>query len=148
MWAERRQCGTRAASGHARLHMPCKRSAVPRSALQASTKTCSASGSLAGPTGSAGLSVRQWTCATCGAVHERDVNAAINTRMAGVGIPLEHRRKAVPGIPWLEPCCDQEVSKRTLATLHKVCEEVSNKEIRNQFEPCDVQVSLPRRADE
>jgi hypothetical protein len=52
------------------------------------------------------------------------------------------------GIPWLEPCCDQEVSKRTLATLHKVYEEVSNKEIRNHFEPRDVRVSLPRRADE
>jgi transposase len=39
----------------------------------------------------------------CGvwAVHDRDVNAAINTRIAGVGITLEHRRKAVPGIPWL-----------------------------------------------
>ena len=37
---------------------------------------------------------------------------------------------------------------RTLVTLHKVCEEVSNKEIRNHFEPRDVRVSLPRRADE
>src|SRR5574341_494497 len=44
--------------------------------------------------------------------------------------------------------CDQEVSKRTLATRHKVCEEVSNKEMRDRFEPCDVQVSLPRRAAE
>jgi len=48
----------------------------------------------------------------------------------------------------VENRCDQEVSKRTLATPHKVCEEVSNKETRNQLEPCDVQVSLPRRADE
>jgi hypothetical protein len=31
---------------------------------------------------------------------------------------------------------------------HKVGEEVSNKETRNQFEPRDVRVSLPRRADE
>jgi hypothetical protein len=44
--------------------------------------------------------------------------------------------------------CDQEVSKRTLATSRKVCEEVSKKETRNHSEPCDVQVSLPRRADE
>ena len=51
-------------------------------------------------------------------------------------------------IPPVEHRCDQEVSKRTLATLHKVCEEVSNKEIRNHFEPRDVRVSLPRRADE
>jgi hypothetical protein len=33
-------------------------------------------------------------------------------------------------------------------TPHKICEKVSNKETRNQFEPCNVQVSLPRRADE
>jgi len=44
--------------------------------------------------------------------------------------------------------CDQEVRNRTLATPHKVCEEVSNKEMRNHFEPRDVRVSLPRRADE
>jgi len=29
------------------------------------------------------------------------VNAAMNTLIAGVGITLEHRRKAVPGIPAL-----------------------------------------------
>jgi hypothetical protein len=44
--------------------------------------------------------------------------------------------------------CDQEVNNRTLVTPHKICEEVSLKETRNHFEPCDVQVSLPRRADE
>jgi transposase len=66
-----------------------------------STKTCSACGALTGPTGYAGLQVRQWTCSACGAVHDRDVNAAINTLVAGVGITLEHRRKAVPGIPCL-----------------------------------------------
>jgi hypothetical protein len=48
----------------------------------------------------------------------------------------------------LSAACDQEVSKRTLATLQKVCEEVSKKETRNHFEPRDVRVSLPRRADE
>jgi len=46
------------------------------------------------------------------------------------------------------PVCDQEVHNRTLVTPHKVCEEVSKKETRNHFEPCDVQVSLPRRAEE
>ena len=66
-----------------------------------STKTCSACGSLSGSTGYAGLSVRQWTCAVWGTAHDRDVNAAINTLYAGVGTPHEHRRKAVPGIPWL-----------------------------------------------
>ena len=66
-----------------------------------STKTCSACGSLSGPTGYAGLQVRQWSCAACGAAHDRDVNAAMNTLHAGVGMPLERRRKTASGIPWL-----------------------------------------------
>ena len=66
-----------------------------------STKTCSACGSLSGLTGYAGLQVRQWVCAACGSAHDRDVHAAINTLHAGVGMPLERRRKAVPGIPCL-----------------------------------------------
>jgi hypothetical protein len=40
------------------------------------------------------------------------------------------------------------VSKRTLATPHKVCEEVSHKGTWNQCEPRNVRVSLPRRAEE
>jgi transposase len=64
-----------------------------------STKTCSACGSLSGPTGYAGLPVRQWTCADCGSAHDRDVNAAINTLHAGVGTTHERRRKTTPGIP-------------------------------------------------
>ncbi len=66
-----------------------------------STKTCAACGSLSGPTGYAGLSVRQWTCADCGSAHDRDVNAAMNTLAAGVGMPLERHRKVAPGIPRL-----------------------------------------------
>jgi putative transposase len=54
-----------------------------------STKTCSACWCLSGPTGWKGLSVRQWTCAECGASHDRDVNAAINTLIAGAGSVLE-----------------------------------------------------------
>lgn len=50
-----------------------------------STKTCSACGCLSGPTGLAGLKVREWACADCGARHDRDVNAAINTLIAGAG---------------------------------------------------------------
>jgi putative transposase len=53
-----------------------------------STKTCSSCGALSGPTGLAGLKVRQWTCG-CGATHDRDVNAAINTLLAGAGAALE-----------------------------------------------------------
>ena len=96
-----------ASAGHAQLRgmLAYKCTASGREFLEASskysTKTCSACGSLSGPTGYAGLSVRQWTCSACGAVHDRDVNAAINTLIAGVGITLEHRRKAVPGIPCL-----------------------------------------------
>lgn len=60
-----------------------------------STKTCSACGASTGPSGRAGLSVRQWTCSRCGAVHDRDVNAAINTLIAGAGMAHEGLRLAV-----------------------------------------------------
>lgn len=55
-----------------------------------STKTCSSCGALSGPTGLAGLKVRQWTCG-CGAEHDRDVNAAVNTLIAGLGESHETR---------------------------------------------------------
>ena len=48
-----------------------------------STRTCSACGSLSGPTGWGGLAVRQWVCA-CGARHDRDCNAAVNTLLSGL----------------------------------------------------------------
>jgi transposase len=51
-----------------------------------STRTCSACGALSGPQGWVGLSVREWACAQCGAGHDRDVNAAINTLVAGAGL--------------------------------------------------------------
>jgi transposase len=54
-----------------------------------STKTCSECGSQSGPTGFAGLSVRQWECNVCGAQHDRDVNAAINTLAAAAGCAVE-----------------------------------------------------------
>jgi transposase len=54
-----------------------------------STKTCSECGSQSGgPSGFAGLSVRHWSC-PCGAENERDVNAARNTLIAGVGLTHE-----------------------------------------------------------
>lgn len=53
-----------------------------------STRTCSSCGALTGPQGWAGLSIRQWSCG-CGAVHDRDINASINTLLAGAGIALE-----------------------------------------------------------
>jgi putative transposase len=42
------------------------------------SRTCSNCDSLTGPQGVNGLRVRRWTCATCGASHDRDVNAARN----------------------------------------------------------------------
>lgn len=54
-----------------------------------STKTCSNCGSLSGPSGWAGLSVRQWRCSECGTLHDRDVNAARNALFAGAGCAHE-----------------------------------------------------------
>ena len=51
-----------------------------------STKTCSACGALSGPSGFSGLAVRQWTCG-CGATHDRDINAAVNTLLLGLERP-------------------------------------------------------------
>lgn len=59
-----------------------------------STRTCSCCGALTGPTGWAGLSVRYWVCSGCGAAHDRDINAAINTLKIGVGATHEVRLTA------------------------------------------------------
>ncbi len=50
-----------------------------------STKTCSACGCPSGPSGLSGLAVRQWVCTECGTTHDRDINAARNTLIAGLG---------------------------------------------------------------
>ena len=52
-----------------------------------STQVCSACGAmpLASPKGRADLGVRQWTCCNCGALHDRDLNAAVNIAIAGAG---------------------------------------------------------------
>ncbi len=42
------------------------------------TQACSACGSLSGPAGRTGLVVREWQCRDCEALHDRDINAAIN----------------------------------------------------------------------
>lgn len=63
-----------------------------RVASRHTTKTCSACGRLTGPTGYAGLSVRAWVC-SCGAEHDRDVNAAINILTLGAGYALERTRE-------------------------------------------------------
>jgi putative transposase len=66
-----------------------------------STMTCSSCGSLTGPTGLAGLQVRQWECSCCGAHHDRDVNASINTLIVGLGTSHERKRELSSGIPCL-----------------------------------------------
>lgn len=43
-----------------------------------STQTCSVCGNIGGPKGREGLVVREWTCSSCGALHDRDTNAAQN----------------------------------------------------------------------
>jgi putative transposase len=48
-----------------------------------SSKTCSACGVIGT---SLSLSVREWACAGCGAVHDRDVNAAKVIRAAGLAV--------------------------------------------------------------
>jgi IS605 OrfB family transposase len=50
-----------------------------------STRTCSSCGFATGPQGLSGLGVRQWTCSNCNALHDRDVNAAKNILIAGMG---------------------------------------------------------------
>jgi len=54
-----------------------------------STMTCHACLSKNGPTGISGLQVRQWECSDCGVQHDRDINAAINTLIVGLGTSLE-----------------------------------------------------------
>jgi IS605 OrfB family transposase len=53
-----------------------------------STQTCSRCNSRTGPQGRKGLGIRGWQCSVCGAIHDRDVNAAQNILAAG------HRRLA------------------------------------------------------
>lgn len=47
------------------------------------TQTCSQCGSIEGPKGIAGLVKREWTCSSCGTVHDRDTNAARNILRIG-----------------------------------------------------------------
>ena len=60
------------------------------------TQTCSCCGEISAnsPKGRAGLGIREWTCAGCGTLHNRDINAAKNI------LALGHERLAV-GIPCL-----------------------------------------------
>jgi putative transposase len=57
-----------------------------------SSKRCSACGH---ELESLSLAVREWTCPKCGAVHDRDVNAACNTKAEGLITcsPVESRSR-------------------------------------------------------
>ena len=50
-----------------------------------STQTCSCCGSIppSSPKGRAGLGIREWACSDCGAIHDRDFNAAMNILRLG-----------------------------------------------------------------
>lgn len=51
--------------------------------------TCSCCGTKSGPSGLSGLSVREWTCDSCGTQHDRDVNAARNILRVGHNTPIK-----------------------------------------------------------
>jgi putative transposase len=57
----------------------CDRTLVRIGRFEPTSQTCSACGVKDGPKP---LDVREWTCAACGAVHDRDVHAAINVKTA------------------------------------------------------------------
>ncbi|MFJ5549998.1 RNA-guided endonuclease InsQ/TnpB family protein [Streptomyces sp. NPDC093225] len=61
-----------------------------------STRRCSACHTKGGRLD---LSVRKWTCAECGAVHERDVNAAVNLRDEGLRLYRLVAASLPPGRP-------------------------------------------------
>ena len=59
------------------------------------TQTCSCCGDMSSsPKGRAGLRIREWTCATCGTRHDRDINASRNILAVGLD-------RLVEGIPSL-----------------------------------------------
>ena len=59
-----------------------------------SSKTCSACGTVLEELS---LSVREWTCPDCGAVHDRDVNAAINLKNLAGSSPVSACRPGSAG---------------------------------------------------
>jgi IS605 OrfB family transposase len=52
------------------------------------TLTCNVCKEHTGPKGLGGLGIREWACINCGAVHDRDVNSAINILRLGHQTPV------------------------------------------------------------
>lgn len=78
----------------------------------ASTQICSACQAATGPKGQDQLGVRHWTCAECGASHDRDENAAANILAEGLrllGISEPHHLVAV-GRTETQNACGADVS--------------------------------------
>ena len=84
-----------ASSGHAQLRRmltyksPASGTRYVEVDAKSSTLTCSVCRARTGPRGLSGLAVRHWACGECGSSHHRDINAAVNTLMAGAGSALE-----------------------------------------------------------
>jgi putative transposase len=83
------------------------------------TRVCSSCGASTGPSGPGQLVVRQWECTDCGAVHDRDVNAAMNILKVG-----SRCRTSVSGNepdpicavePGISPLRDMECAQRIAA---------------------------------
>jgi transposase len=55
------------------------------------SQVCSACGALpkSRPKGIADLGIREWVCSNCGAIHDRDTNAALNILRSGHRAPVE-----------------------------------------------------------
>lgn len=76
-----------------------------------STQTCSRCGAIpdSSPKGRAGLGIRGWVCGGCGAVHDRDVNAArviLARGLAGLaeGAPIEGSGQVLQYYNQIEEC--------------------------------------------
>ncbi|MGB3297076.1 MAG: RNA-guided endonuclease TnpB family protein [Phormidesmis sp.] len=78
------------------------------------SQTCSGCGekSLQKKAGLEGLKIREWLCSNCGSLHDRDVNAAMNIKVAGGQLDTQNERRradkssllAVPGDAFSQPC--------------------------------------------
>jgi IS605 OrfB family transposase len=77
------------------------------------TQVCSSCGAMpeSRPKGIADLGVREWKCGDCGAVHDRDINAALNILRSGHRTPVE-------GILRLEAGEDVKFSPRSRRRPH------------------------------